>query len=566
VVVGSCSEDVTIQLASDWVAGRFVVRSITVAVPTPECDGASAQVLLLDANQQLLLRRDGMIAEQQLLLNVLDAEVPSQVVQGTAIEITAPTTVPSTIGEPGQLSLEISGHLGSSIDEVGAVASGEGLIARSALLLRIASTEHAATVGDDGRGAIRQQIQERGTETFIISATARTQAGMIERRALIGLDAASRIVILIRDYDAWLTANGASARPEGPTSGRGATILTAEDGRVVYLDERVSVNSWAAGLGNAASTLTRPGTILGGLLTGILVALLGLVAGFGIDFIKRKIRGYFEGALEKFRLPDLGARFPRLLGFRLDVLPFLLVGQCIAALNAPLEKIPPLVQLLQGALLGAFGILLVSEFSRLPRTQFMRRRLGDAGVFHGRWSSILLALLALGISHLVHIVPGIIVGLFASRRFRLEIGDAEDAEVTWQTSLLQAAAAVAAWFAIDLITTNFPDPESALRGISDGILSTIVVIGSHGLLATLVNPTDGGSVALRKRSLWRWLILIALSSILVIGVISTGGSAEELFGPGVSLPQLVALTAIAVLMACVAALIARLRPREHGTP
>jgi hypothetical protein len=328
---------------------------------------------------------------------------------------------------------------------------------------------------------------------------------------------------------------------------------------VVYLDERVSVNAWAAQLGNAATTLTRPSTLLGGILTGILVALLGLVAGLGIDLIKRKIRQYFEGALERFKLPDLGSHFPKLLGFRIDVLPFLLVGQLIAALNAPLEKIPPLVQLLQGAALGALGILLVSEFTRIPRTQYMRRTWGDAGVFHGRWTSILLALIALGLSHLLNIVPGILVGLFAARRFRLELGDAEDAEVTWRTSLLQAVAAVAAWFAIDLITTQVPDPESALRAISDGILSTIVVIGSHGLLASMVNPTDGGAVALRRKSLWRWLVLIAISSILVIGVISTGGSAEDLFGPGVSLPQLVALTVIAVLLAVVATAVTRSR-------
>jgi hypothetical protein len=159
----------------------------------------------------------------------------------------------------------------------------------------------------------------------------------------------------------------------------------------------------------------------------------------------------------------------------------------------------------------------------------------------------------------LNIVPGILVGLFAARRFRLELGDAEDAEVTWRTSLLQAVAAVAAWFAIDLITTQVPDPESALRAISDGILSAIVVIGSHGLLASMVNPTDGGAVALRRKSLWRWLALIAISSILVIGVISTGGSAEDLFGPGVSLPQLVALTVIAVLLAAVAAAVTRSR-------
>lgn len=567
IVIGTCSSDVRIALASEWANSRFIVRTITVALPTADCDGASAQVLLLDADGGLLLRRDGVIATQELIFNVLAEEIPSQSVQGTAIEITAPTTIPgaSPSASPGpsagtgSLSLEILGHLGSPIAEVEVSALGEGLAARSRLLLSIAAREYASSVGDDGRGAIRQRVEERSAGAFVITAAAETSTGPVQRRAYIALDSAGRVVILIRDYDAWLLANGANAVPELPLGGRGATILTAEDGRVVYLDERVSVNAWAAQLGNAATTLTRPSTLLGGILTGILIALLGLIAGLGIDLIKRKIRQYFEGALERFTLPDLGSHFPKLLGFRIDVLPFLLVGQVIAALNAPLEKIPPLVQLLQGAALGALGILLVSEFTRIPRTQYMRRTWGDAGVFHGRWTSILLALIALGLSHLLNIVPGILVGLFAARRFRLELGDAEDAEVTWRTSLLQAVAAVAAWFAIDLITTQVPDPESALRAISDGILSTIVVIGSHGLLAAMVNPTDGGAVALRRKSLWRWLALIALSSILVIGVISTGGSAEDLFGPGVSLPQLAALTVIAVLLAAVAAAVTRSR-------
>ena len=563
IVIGTCSSDVRIALASEWADSQFIVRTISVALPTAECDGASAQVLLLDADGGLLLRRDGIIATQELEFNVLSDEIPSQSVQSTAIEITAATTIPGTSPEgspgPGQLTLAITGQLGSLAEEVEIAALGEGLVPRGRLLLRIAAREYSELIGSDGRGATRQRIEERGAGAFLITAIAEAPTGPVQRRAYIALDDASRVVILIRDYDAWLLVNGANAVPELPVGGRGATILVAEDGRVVYLDERVSVNAWAAQLGNAATTLTRPSTLLGGIFTGILIALLGLAAGLVIDLIKRKIRQYFEGALERFKLPDLGSHFPKLLGFRIDVLPFLLVGQLIAALNAPLEKIPPLVQLLQGAALGALGILLVSEFTRIPRTQYMRRQLGDAGVFHGRWSSILLALIALGLSHLLNIVPGILVGLFAARRFRLELGDAEDAEVTWRTSLLQAAAAVVAWFAIDLITTQVPDAESPLRAISDGILATIVVIGSHGLLASMVNPTDGGAVALRRKSLWRWLVLIAVSSILVIGVISTGGSSEALFGPGVSLPQLVGLTVIAVLLAVVATVVTRSR-------
>ncbi|NBW31508.1 MAG: hypothetical protein EBR48_02490 [bacterium] len=563
-MIGTCASDVSIELASEWVDGRFLVRTISVTVPTTKCDGSSAQVLLLGAEQGLLLRRDGIIATQELVFNVLAEEIPSQTVQGTAIEITAPTTIPGSDATTGALSLEIAGHLGSLAEEVEVIALGDGLTPRGQLRLEIGPREYASVVGDDGLGAIRHLVEERAAGTFVITAFAEMSTGTIQRRAFIGLDAGGRVVILIRDYDAWLEANGANAVPELPLGGRGATILTAEDGRVVYLDERVSVNAWAAQLGNAATTLTRPSTLLGGVLTGILVALLGLIAGLGIDLIKRKIRQYFEGALERFKLPDLGSHFPKIFGFRLDVLPFLLVGQVIAALNAPLEKIPPAVQLMQGAALGALGILLVSEITRLPRTQYMRQKLGDGGVFHGRWMSILLALAALALSHLFNIVPGILVGLFASRRFRLELGDAEDAEVTWRTSLLQACAAVAAWFAVDIITTQVPDPESAIRGISDGILSTIVVIGSHGLLASMVNPTDGGAVALRRKSLARWLALIAISSILVIGVISTGGSAEELFGPGVSLPQLVSLTVIAVLFAIVATIVMKSRREPHA--
>ena len=92
IVVVTCSSNVGIDLASQWADGRFIVRTITVTIPTAGCDGASAQVLLLEASGGILLRRDGVIANQQLVFEVSSEEIPSLTVQSAAIEITASGT------------------------------------------------------------------------------------------------------------------------------------------------------------------------------------------------------------------------------------------------------------------------------------------------------------------------------------------------------------------------------------------------------------------------------------------------------------------------------------------
>lgn len=561
--IGTCSDSVDIGLESDWSQGRFIVRTIAIDVPTADCDGVRAQVLLLDADDEILLRRDGIVEGQRLLFNILDAELDSLRVKGTAFELTSSGNVPVNLVTPSRLDLQLDGVLGASVDSLAYSVTGSALAPRSEISLQVDRSSARELVGDDGAAALKGSLASLRTGKYIITARAAGTAAALTRRAFVEIDALRRIVVLIRDYDGWLLSNDLASAPTSPVRTTDTTILVAEDGRLVYLDERTSTSSWAAHLGTAQETLSRPQVLLGGLLSGTLIALVGLIAGLTLDIIRAKVRSAFEAVIGGLRLPDYGAAIPNILGFRLDVIPFLLVGQIIAALNAPLELIPPPLQLLQAAVYGAIAVVIVSEFSRLPRINYMRKNARDIGVFVGRWWSLVLAVAALVLSHAAHIVPGIIVGLIATRRFRVEVGAEDDAGVTFQSSLLQASAAAVAWLAIDLITTILPDAESPLRAISDGILSTIVVAGSHGLLATLVNPTDKGAVALRRTSPVRWLGMIAASGVLVVGIISTGGSAESLFGAQVSLPQLALLAVISIIVV-VAALVATRKPRESA--
>lgn len=564
--IGTCSSSVNVGLQSEWTEGRFVVHTITIDVPTSECDGVQAQVLLLDADDQVLLRRDGIVERQQLIFNVLDAELDSLRVKGTAFELASPGSVPVNTAKASTLELQLDGLLGASVDSLEYSITGRSLAPRTRIAIELGETSTSLLAGDDGSATLTRSLSSLEPGKYVITASAPTSSTNLSRRAYVEIDSERRVVVLIRDYDAWLQSNGRGSVPRSPVRTADSTILVAEDGRILYLDERTSTNSWAAGLGTAQETLTRPQVLLGGLLSGVLIALVGLVAGLMIDIVRARVRSAFDEAIGLLRIPDVGSAIPKIFGFRIDVIPFLLLGQVIAALNAPLELVPPLVQLLQGAAYGAVAVVIVSEFSRLPRIHFMRRVAGDGGVFVGRWWSLVLAGIALVVSQAAHIVPGIIVGLFATRRFRLEVGVADDAHVTYQSSLLLAIGAAVAWLAVDLVTALLPDAESPLRAISDGVLSTIVVAGSHGLLATLVNPTDKGVEALRRTAPVRWVGLIALSGVLVVGIISTGGSAESLFGAQVSLPQLALLTIIAIAIMSVALARTRIKKGPADAP
>ena len=565
-LISACSDHVDIGLESEWLEGRFVVRMIKIDVPSTECNGVSAQVLLLDEESRVLLRRDGIISEQRVVFNVLSEELNSLRVKSTAFELTSKGSAPVTVLGSSSLRLDIYGTLGGSVETLSVTTSGYSLIARSVVEVLVGSSRRSTLIGDDGSVTQKRVLNNLDAGSYLITARAEGRSGSLVRRAFIAIDNGRRIVVLIRDFDAWLQVNGPNATPTLPVLGSGAAILTAEDGRLVYLDERASTNSWAANLGLARETLTRPQVLLGGVVAGVLIALIGLIAGLMLDIVRAKVRTAFESAIGSLRVPDFASSIPHIFGFRVDVVPFLLVGQAISALNAPLELIPPPLQLVQGAILGAVGVVLVSEFGRLPRIYHMRRTVGDVGLFVGRWGSLVLAAIALTFSHAANIVPGIIVGLFATRKFRLEVGEADDANVTFQSSLLQAIAAACAWVVVDTTSTLVPDPETPIRAISDGILSTIVVAGSHGLLASLINPTDKGSMSLRRAAPVRWIGLIGIAGALVVGIISTGGSAEALFGPSISVLQLSALAVVSTAILTLALIATRQHKQGHYVP
>jgi len=49
--------------------------------------------------------------------------------------------------------------------------------------------------------------------SYLITARAEGRSGSLVRRAFIAIDNGRRIVVLIRDFDAWLQINGPNATP-----------------------------------------------------------------------------------------------------------------------------------------------------------------------------------------------------------------------------------------------------------------------------------------------------------------------------------------------------------------
>lgn len=324
-------------------------------------------------------------------------------------------------------------------------------------------------------------------------------------------------------------------------------ISVAEDGTLVYSDERVSTSAVAASLRDATSTLTTIGTYSGGLVTILLLALLGILLEFPFNWIEARAKSRYMGIMARLRKAAEDPRVPRILGIRVDVILFLVLAQVIVQLNAPLALIPPISQILQTATFSALALLAISAWYALPRILMQRRAYGDTGEFRAEWPSLVVALFGLAAAQLSGIVPGFLIGLFTVRKFRRVLPDGLTARGTLVATVSLVALGVVAWFALDMLEAAIPEPTDLLRKIGDGLLGVLLVAGSQGALLNLLDPGDDGAMALRRSSLIKWLSAVGLSGLLAFALLAAGKIDLALFAPPTSAEHYVALLGFAII-------------------
>lgn len=336
----------------------------------------------------------------------------------------------------------------------------------------------------------------------------------------------------------------AFARPDLSPRGR-VQISVAENGTLVYSDERVSTSAMAASLRDATSTLTSPGTYSGGLVTILLLALLGIFLEFPFNWVEARAKARYLGIMERLRKAAADPRAPRILGIRIDVILFLILGQVIVQLNAPLALIPPIGQLLQTALLSAFALFTISAWYALPRILLQRRTHGDGGEFRAEWPSLFIALLGLAAAQLSGIVPGFLIGLFTVRKFRRALPDGLTARGTFVATIALVTLGLVGWFALDALDATIVEPTDPLRTIGDGLLGVLLVAGSQGALLNLLDPGDDGAMALRRTSLAQWLAAVGISGLLAFALLAAGKIDLAIFTPPTTVEHYIALLAFA---------------------
>jgi hypothetical protein len=309
-------------------------------------------------------------------------------------------------------------------------------------------------------------------------------------------------------------------------------------GTRIYINERTSSSFIAASIPSIQQAISSPGIWFGGLLLSVLLALAAILLEAPLDWIKRRIKEIYLRVVAYIEPKDRGARLRKIFGIRVDVFPFLIVGQLIAALNAPLDAIPPLQQLLLGCVYGAFAALIIHAVTKWPEVRLQRIEHNDGGEMRPQWLSIVLALGAVAIAQSFGFAPGLIVGIFAMRHFRKDLDERGLAQSSWHLSLMLIAASLISWVGLEWVALLITDPEAPLRVISDMVLGTLVVAGSQGLIWTLLNPAEAGSRALRHRSILRWVLALTAGTTMIIAILMGGGGAQGIFSPNATLEQL----------------------------
>ena len=331
---------------------------------------------------------------------------------------------------------------------------------------------------------------------------------------------------------------GPTDSPIRDTDKAAVRVKDTAAGTRIYINERSSSSYIAASIPSIQQAISSPGIWFSGLLVSVLLAFGAILLEAPLDWIRRRIKAIYLRVVAYIEPKDRGSRLWKIFGIRADVFPFLILGQLIAAFNAPLDAIPPLHQLLLGCVYGAFAALIIHAVTKWPEMRLQRIENNDSGEMRAQWLSILLALVAVGIAQSFGLAPGLIVGIFAMRHFRKDLDERSLARSSWHLSLLLIAASLISWFGLEWVALLITDPEAPLRVISDMVLGTLVLAGSQGLIWTLLNPAEEGSKALRRRSILRWVLALTAGTTMVIAILMNGGESQGLFSPSATLEQL----------------------------
>lgn len=339
------------------------------------------------------------------------------------------------------------------------------------------------------------------------------------------------------------TSPGTSPQPSAtpsvaPTDQPMVLVTDTADGTRIYTDERSSSSFLATSIPSIQQALSIPGIWFSGLLAAILLAFGAILLEAPFDWIRRRINDIYSRVVAYIQPKDRGSRLWKIFGIRVDVFPFLLVGQLIAAFNAPLDAIAPIRQLILGCVYGAIAALIIHAVTKWPEIRLQRIKNNDSGEMRAQWLSLVLALSAVAIAQSFGLAPGLIVGIFAIRSFRKSLDESGSARSAWHLSLMLIAASIISWFGLEWIALLVTDPEAPLRIISDTVLGTLVVAGSQGLIWTLLNPAEDGSRALRRHSIARWVLLLAVGITMVIAILMNGGELQGILSPNATFEEL----------------------------
>ena len=471
------------------------------------------------------------------------------------------------------------GALGYPIEDAVMVIDGFGLLPGTRVNIEMHSEPvplGSVLVGPTGAAILSARMPERvppGAHVIYVRAAAQPSSGLpekLERIATIIVGEDGTILGIEQDLRAVPEAGSEPVLPKEPVAGRGnTTIVTSQEGTLVYLSRRVSTNPIAAAVPKATDALSAPGTYSGGLVTVLLLAILGVLLEFPFNWIQERAKGYYLSLMSRRRSGTPAATVPRLFGTRLDVIAFLIAGQIIAALNSPLEALPPVGQVAQSAVFGAIAVFAISGWYALPQVLLHRRHDGDIGDFHAEWPSLVVAGVALVAAQLSGIVPGFLIGLFTVRRFRTILPDAQTARGALTSTVLLVAFAVVSWFVMDVVDGSIADAMNPLRVLVDGVFGVILVAGTQGALLNLLDPGDDFAMALRRASLPLWLAAVALAGCVSFAFLASGELDIALFAPPASVGEFAALLGFALVsLAVIATLhrVAQRTPRQRSRP
>ena len=471
-------------------------------------------------------------------------------------------------------TLELQAIIGQPVVDAHVIVDAAGLLPETLVELEMRSDPISlGSYAVDASGSVRflaelpDQVPE-GTHSIYARARSNPLTPLpesVERIATIVVDANGLVVGVWQDLRTDPSPGSAPAAPKEPVTGRGDTlIITQQSGTLLYIDERISTSATAAAIRTASAALTSPATASGATVTVLLLALLGIALELPFNLISGRAKRYYDRIMSGLRSNGENGIAPRILGVRVDVILFLIAGQIIAQLNAPLELIPPLGQMVQTAAFGAAAIFIISAWYALPNIALHRQRHGDLGDFRAEWPSLIIAIAALVAAQLSGIVPGFLIGLFTVRKFRRVLPETLTARGALFATLSLVALALFAWLLMDFITAQEPDATTPLRVIADGVLGVVLVAGSQGALLNLLDPGESAATTLRRTRLLSWMAAVGASGGLTFALLASGEIDVALFSPPASLQEYLLLLGFAVVSLAAIAAVHRLTARSRA--